>query len=641
MKDIFISYSSKEYNDALKYRDAFISKGIDCWMAPGSIAVGSSYAIEIPKAIRNCKIVVFVMSEKSQSSTWVQKEIGLAISYNKPVIPVVIDNCSIVSPFDFFLTDVQMVPATENPEQLVTIVCEMVGLEPSKSEIIENISKPIKSTSSDVKTLLYDKLDALKSEGVKTIVNPIKSKIEQIQQNYTDNKGNASDESETDISAHWFCSQCGTSNLYDYLFCKNCGGKKPISWICEQCGSENFNINHICFKCGVVSSQNEKIDEDAKITESVDFVNTSEEYINTDEITEKETTIDDTYKNTEVTKTEENLWFCGHCGTSNVDNYAFCKSCGTKKPVGWICEQCGSENFNSNHICYKCSVVSSQNEKIDEDIKMTESVDFANTSEEYINTDEITEKETTIDDTYKITEVTKTEENVWFCGHCGTSNFDNYAFCKSCGTKKPVGWICEQCGSENFNSNHICYKCSAGLTVKKCTDKTLQMAEQLDCIPDTKETINSNKIVSSIHSVIDDTESSVAEKEDESIWICAGCGEENHNILTFCKKCGEAKPFKWICTVCKKENLNNTYICSNCKLIGAPHVNSSIEWFCPYCSTINPKFLTRCSKCNSDKINFNSSSTFRYNDGMWGCKKCGTYNSKYCTSCTECGERKK
>lgn len=73
MEQIFISYSSKEYNIALKYREALETKGIDCWMAPDSIPAGSDYSIEVPKAIQSSKVVVFIVSENSQSSVWVKK----------------------------------------------------------------------------------------------------------------------------------------------------------------------------------------------------------------------------------------------------------------------------------------------------------------------------------------------------------------------------------------------------------------------------------------------------------------------------------------------------------------------------------------------------------------------------------------
>ena len=47
---IFISYSSKEYEEAHRLKTVIENNGIPCWMAPRSIPVGSDYSSEIPTA---------------------------------------------------------------------------------------------------------------------------------------------------------------------------------------------------------------------------------------------------------------------------------------------------------------------------------------------------------------------------------------------------------------------------------------------------------------------------------------------------------------------------------------------------------------------------------------------------------------
>lgn len=51
---IFISYSSRDYNTAETIRKVLENNGIECWMAPESIPMGSDYAREIPDAIEKC-----------------------------------------------------------------------------------------------------------------------------------------------------------------------------------------------------------------------------------------------------------------------------------------------------------------------------------------------------------------------------------------------------------------------------------------------------------------------------------------------------------------------------------------------------------------------------------------------------------
>ena len=91
MADVFISYSTQEAQWACELRDLLTRMGREVWMAPESIPVGSDYAYEIPNAIESCTAFLLVLSKSAQNSNWVPKELDLAITYNKSVIPFQID----------------------------------------------------------------------------------------------------------------------------------------------------------------------------------------------------------------------------------------------------------------------------------------------------------------------------------------------------------------------------------------------------------------------------------------------------------------------------------------------------------------------------------------------------------------------
>lgn len=58
-KDVFISYKAEETEEAAWVKSVLESNGISCWMAPSCIPGGSSYAVEIPQAIRNARGACF------------------------------------------------------------------------------------------------------------------------------------------------------------------------------------------------------------------------------------------------------------------------------------------------------------------------------------------------------------------------------------------------------------------------------------------------------------------------------------------------------------------------------------------------------------------------------------------------------
>ncbi len=108
-KYVFISYSSKDYIIAGHTRSVLEDNGICCWMAPESIPAGSDYTTEIPKAIENCDILLLILSESSQNSVWVPKEVALAVRCKKRVIPFHIDNSTLTVNFDFLLDNSQRI----------------------------------------------------------------------------------------------------------------------------------------------------------------------------------------------------------------------------------------------------------------------------------------------------------------------------------------------------------------------------------------------------------------------------------------------------------------------------------------------------------------------------------------------------
>lgn len=108
---VFISYSSREIEMANQVKHVLETNGVSCWMAPQSIPAGNDYGMEIPKAIEKCKAFLLLLSDASQKSNWVPKEVGLAIGKGKIVVPFQIDNATISDAFNFYLTNSQRISA--------------------------------------------------------------------------------------------------------------------------------------------------------------------------------------------------------------------------------------------------------------------------------------------------------------------------------------------------------------------------------------------------------------------------------------------------------------------------------------------------------------------------------------------------
>ena len=141
-KMVFISYSSKDYGVANHIREILGENKINCWMAPESIPCGSDYAHEIPTAIESCEYFLLVLSDDSQKSIWVPKELDLAIDSKKIVLPIHIDSSKLESNFRFSLSNVQCMTVSDNLDDVILkIVTRITGKDVASKNKEEKITE--------------------------------------------------------------------------------------------------------------------------------------------------------------------------------------------------------------------------------------------------------------------------------------------------------------------------------------------------------------------------------------------------------------------------------------------------------------------------------------------------------------------
>lgn len=151
-KDVFISYKAEEIDEANWVKSVLESNGVSCWMAPACIPGGSSYAVEIPQAIKQAKVFVLILSSKAQTSQWVSREVDLAINEGKVILPFMLENCALRDDFNFYLTNVQRYAAYENKaaaaQKMLNEIKAVIGssVEPAAQPQPETVARPLTAT---------------------------------------------------------------------------------------------------------------------------------------------------------------------------------------------------------------------------------------------------------------------------------------------------------------------------------------------------------------------------------------------------------------------------------------------------------------------------------------------------------------
>ena len=115
MADIFVSYASQDRDVAFRIVGFLEQQGITCWVAPRDVPPGVEYGQAIISGIEQSRALVLILSDQSNDSMFVRKEVERAVSKTKPVLPVRIREVTPSGSLEFFISSAQWVDAWKSP----------------------------------------------------------------------------------------------------------------------------------------------------------------------------------------------------------------------------------------------------------------------------------------------------------------------------------------------------------------------------------------------------------------------------------------------------------------------------------------------------------------------------------------------
>src|SRR3954447_3911458 len=101
--DVFISYSSHDKLVADAACAALESRRVRCWIAPRDVLPSARWGESIVTAIRECRLMVLVLSGNANASETVKDEVYLAASRGIPILPLRIEDVQPAPAFELFI----------------------------------------------------------------------------------------------------------------------------------------------------------------------------------------------------------------------------------------------------------------------------------------------------------------------------------------------------------------------------------------------------------------------------------------------------------------------------------------------------------------------------------------------------------
>ena len=108
----FISYSTEaDRETAFKIVEHLEAHGLKCWIAPRNVRAGKQYAGEIVRGIGAARSFILVLSQTSNNSKFVRREVEQADRKDKPIYAVRIEQVDPSDDLQLFLSEIHWIDA--------------------------------------------------------------------------------------------------------------------------------------------------------------------------------------------------------------------------------------------------------------------------------------------------------------------------------------------------------------------------------------------------------------------------------------------------------------------------------------------------------------------------------------------------
>lgn len=116
-RQVFVSHASTDAHIALAICTGLESRGLSCWIAPRDVAFTGTYGSEIVKSLRECDVVLIVVTDAAAESQQVEREAERASHYQKRIIPVIVGRSDPGPRLEFYLAGRQHFPCPSAPDE--------------------------------------------------------------------------------------------------------------------------------------------------------------------------------------------------------------------------------------------------------------------------------------------------------------------------------------------------------------------------------------------------------------------------------------------------------------------------------------------------------------------------------------------
>ena len=140
-KRIFMSYAHQNSNQAQRIASELSAQNFDVWVDSKNLKGGNLWQEEIVKAIEESDIFLLCLSQHAAQSSDVRRELDLASTQNKLIIPLLLEEIQIPAPMQYQLAGIQWIAPQDNLEKAIEILLQALSAERKPKTIAPALGK--------------------------------------------------------------------------------------------------------------------------------------------------------------------------------------------------------------------------------------------------------------------------------------------------------------------------------------------------------------------------------------------------------------------------------------------------------------------------------------------------------------------
>ncbi|HUV28219.1 MAG TPA: toll/interleukin-1 receptor domain-containing protein, partial [Anaerolineales bacterium] len=113
--EVFISYSSENKTVADAICAMLENRKIRCWIAPRDVPPGKLYGASLLNAVKSARVMVLILSEDTNQSQYVVRELNAAVAKGVPIIPFRIEEVLPSEELGFYIDSLHWLDAMNPP----------------------------------------------------------------------------------------------------------------------------------------------------------------------------------------------------------------------------------------------------------------------------------------------------------------------------------------------------------------------------------------------------------------------------------------------------------------------------------------------------------------------------------------------